>query len=93
MKLLIASLAFTLTAAPAFAMCVGSGNFQSCTDNSGNSYSVTRMGNITTMQGHNSETGSNWDQTSTTFGNTTFHNGTDKNGDSWSSTCINGICN
>ncbi|WP_157784533.1 hypothetical protein [Sinorhizobium fredii] len=93
MKLVIASLALSLIAAPAYAACVGSGNFQSCFDNSGNSYSVTRMGNHTMMQGHNSETGSNWSQNSTTVGNTTFHNGIDKDGDSWSSTCINGICN
>lgn len=45
------------------------------------------------MQGHNSRTGSNWSQQSTTFGNSTMHSGQDANGDSWNSTCINGYCN
>ncbi len=93
MKTLIASLAFSLISAPAFAMCVGTGNLSSCTDESGNSYTVQRMGNTTFMNGTNSSTGSNWSQQSTTVGNSTFHNGIDKDGDSWTSTCINGICN
>ncbi len=93
MKIAVATLALSLITAPAYAMCVGTSTFQSCSDDSGNNYSVTRMGNTTMMQGNNYRTGSNWNQTSTTMGRTTFHNGTDSNGDSWSTTCINGICN
>lgn len=93
MKIAVTTLALSLITAPAYAMCVGSSNFQSCTDTSGNSYTVNRMGNTTIMQGNNYRTGSNWNQTTTTYGNTTFHNGVDKDGDSWSSTCVNGFCN
>ncbi len=93
MKIAFTALALSLIIAPAHAACFGTDTFQSCTDNSGNSYSVTRMGNHTMMQGYNSETGSNWSQNSTTVGNTTFHNGVDKDGDSWSTTCTSGFCN
>ncbi|MNF01934.1 hypothetical protein [Ensifer canadensis] len=93
MKTLIAALALSLIAAPAFALCIGSDTLQSCTDTSGNSYTINRMGNTTFMNGSNAETGSQWNQTSTTVGNSTFHNGTDKDGNSWSTSCINGICN
>lgn len=70
----------------ASATCVGSGTFQSCTDSSGNSYNVQRYGNTTNVQGTNAQTGSNWNQSSTTMGNTTMHNGTAANGSSWSGT-------
>ncbi|MDX0999923.1 hypothetical protein CN233_14755 [Sinorhizobium meliloti] len=93
MKIVIASLAFSLISAPVFAMCVGTDTFSSCSDASGNNYSVTRTGNTTFMNGTNTHTGSNWSQTSTTIGNSTFHNGIDKDGEGWSSTCINGFCN
>ncbi|WP_457578810.1 hypothetical protein [Ensifer adhaerens] len=93
MKIAVVTLTLSLITAPAYAMCVGTNTFQSCTDNSGNNYTINRMGNTTMMQGNNYRTGSNWNQTSTTFGNTTFHNGVDKDGDSWSSTCVNGFCN
>ncbi|WEX76654.1 hypothetical protein PYH37_004974 [Sinorhizobium numidicum] len=93
MRILIASLAFSLISAPAFALCVGTETLSSCTDASGNSYTVTRMGNTTFMDGTNARTGSDWSQTSTTIGNSTFHNGIDKDGNSWNSACINGICN
>lgn len=68
------------------AACVGSGSYQSCTDQYGNSYSIQRYGNQTQMQGYNSQTGSSWSQHSTTMGNTTFHNGWDSDGDNWNST-------
>src|SRR5690606_40219596 len=58
-------LAFGLSAT-AQAACVGSPGFQTCTDNSGNSYSVQRFGGSTYMQGRNSATGSNWSQQSHT---------------------------
>ncbi|RDL50151.1 hypothetical protein BLJAPNOD_01269 [Ensifer sp. M14] len=60
MKTLIAALTLSLIAAPAFALCMGSDTLQSCTDTSGNSYTTTRMGNTTFMQGSNAETGSTW---------------------------------
>lgn len=93
MKTLIASLALSLIAAPAFALCVGSDTLQSCTDSSGNNYTVTRMGNTTMMEGSNARTGSRWSQDSYSMGNSVLHQGRDSNGNSWSTTCINGICN
>ena len=68
------------------ASCFGTGNFQSCTDASGNSYSVQRYGNTTYTQGYNGSTGNSWNQTSSTYGNTTYHNGVAGNGNSWSGT-------
>lgn len=68
------------------AACYGSGSYQNCTDDSGNSYSVRRYGNTTQMDGYNSQTGSNWSQTSRTMGNTTYHEGIAGNGNSWNST-------
>ena len=66
----------TLLAAPifAFANCVGSPSFQTCTDASGNSYSVQRFGNTTAVQGRSLD-GSNWSQQTQTIGNTTYQNG------------------
>jgi len=69
---------------PVKAQCIGSGSFQTCTDTSGNSYTINRMGNSTFMNGYNSRTGSTWSQDSTTIGGTTFHNG-QTNGRSWNS--------
>jgi hypothetical protein len=69
--------------------CFGSGAFQTCSDlSTGNTYNVQRFGNTTMMQGSNSNTGTNWDQTSHTFGNTTQHYGTAGNGNTWSGTTI-----
>lgn len=70
------------------AMCVGTDSFQSCTDNSGNSYTINRFGNTTMMQGSNPN-GSQWNQTSQTYGNTTYHNGTAANGNQWNGTTTN----
>lgn len=83
--------AFLITAVLALplaanANCFGSGNFQTCTDSSGNSYSVQRYGNTTNVQGYNPSTGNNWNQSSSTYGNTTYHNGMASNGNSWSGT-------
>jgi hypothetical protein len=77
--------AFLMTGA-ANAGCIGSGSFQTCNDASGNSYTVNRFGNTTTMNGYNSQTGSTWSQNSNTVGNTTFHNGTSSDGNSWNLT-------
>src|SRR5690554_4138984 len=91
MKKLLAITAISAAfAAPySIAACVGSGSFQTCTDNSGNSYSVQRIGNTTITNGYNSNTGSNWSQTSNTIGNTTIHNGTSSNGNNWHGTTQN----
>lgn len=90
-KLAFATIAISaVLAAPiASAGCVGTGSFQTCTDNSGNSYNVQRIGSTTITHGYNSNTGSNWSQTSNTIGNTTFHNGTSSNGNSWNGTTQN----
>ena len=79
-----AALAFSASASAA---CYGTGSFQNCYDsNTGNSYNVQRFGNTTRMNGYNAGTGSTWNQTSQTFGNTTYHRGTAANGNSWNST-------
>jgi hypothetical protein len=70
-----------------FAQCYGTDNYKQCYDSgSGNSYSVQKYGNTTTMNGTNSRTGSNWNQRSTTYGNTTYNSGTAANGNSWNTT-------
>lgn len=68
------------------AACYGSGNFKSCYDNSGNSYTVQKFGNQTVTNGYNSSTGSSWSQNSSTYGNTTYQNGTSSTGGSWNQT-------
>ena len=93
MKTILVALVAGLFASSASAACYGSKSFQTCSDDSGNNYTVQRFGNSTYMQGYNSRTGSNWSQNSTTFGSTTFHNGRDKDGNSWNTTCTNGWCN
>lgn len=70
------------------AACVGTANFYSCNDASGNNYTVNRMGNMTTVQGNNPNTGSQWNQTSTTMGNMTMTNGV-TNGRPWNETQTN----
>lgn len=89
MKRLAAALLASLLASTASAACVGSGLFQTCTDSSGNTYTVQRMGNQTTMQGYNPSTGSNWSQQSNTFGGTTIVNGNDSQGRTWNNTIQN----
>lgn len=68
------------------AACYGSGAFQTCTDNSGNTYNVQRYGNTTEVQGSNASTGSNWSQQTQTYGNTTYHQGIAGNGQGWNGT-------
>lgn len=70
------------------AACYGTGAFRSCTDDSGNSYTVQRYGNTTQVQGYNANTGSTWNQSSSTYGNTTQTYGTAVNGQNWNSTTI-----
>lgn len=94
MRVMFSALLLIVSAMPVAAACVGSGSYQSCYDpQSGNSYSVQRYGNTTTMYGNNAKTGSSWSQQSTDFGNTTMHNGRDSRGNSWTTTCVNGVCN
>lgn len=68
------------------AACYGTDTFSNCYDDSGNSYSVSRLGNSTYVNGYNLNTGSNWSQTSNTFGNTTYQSGYDSEGNNWSQT-------
>lgn len=82
----VLALAASLTAQ---AQCVGSGTFQTCMDSSGNTYNIQRFGNTSYMDGSNARTGTRWDQTSTTFGNTTYHDGTASNGQRWSGSTTN----
>lgn len=68
------------------AACYGSGSYQDCYDDNGNSYTVNRYGNSTELNGYNAQTGSTWNQHSETIGNTTYHTGTASNGNSWNMT-------
>jgi hypothetical protein len=81
MKKLAILLSLSAAAFGAQAQCFGSGSFQTCTDASGNSYTVNRMGNTTMVNG--SGPNGTWNQTSQTIGNTTFHNGQAVNGNNW----------
>jgi hypothetical protein len=65
---------------------VGTGTFRTCYDDKGNNYTVQDLGSMTITNGYNSQTGSNWSQTDTTFGNTTITNGNAGNGNSWNMT-------
>ena len=84
--LTVITMAASLVAAPTWAACFGSPNMYTCSDNSGNSYNVNRFGNTTTVNGYNAQTGSNWNQTSQHYGNTTYTQGQAANGNSWNST-------
>lgn len=94
MKRAVFAAGFSLAvAASAQATCVGSGVFSSCYDaQSGNSYTIQRHGNSTYMNGYNSNTGSNWSQTTNDFGSTSQTYGTDSRGNSWTQTCVSGTC-
>ncbi len=75
----------SIIAVESHAACYGSGAYKNCYDaETGNSYNVRRLGNTTYLDGYNSNTGSNWSQTSRNSGNTTYHNGYDSDGNSWS---------
>lgn len=78
-----------LASAPAFANCIGGAYLQTCNDANGNSYTVNHMGNTTQVSGYNPNTGSQWNQTSQTMGNSTYTNGTAANGASWNETQTN----
>jgi hypothetical protein len=79
----------TLFNTPVFANCFGGPAMQTCNDNSGNSYTVNRFGNTTTVQGYNAQTGSSWNETASTNGNTTYINGQAANGANWNENVTN----
>lgn len=66
------------------AACIGSDTLATCTDDSGNTYTVNRMGDTTMVNGSNPD-GSTWSQTSQTMGNMTVTNG-ETNGQPWNMT-------
>jgi hypothetical protein len=78
-----AAIVGTLT--PSFAICVGSGLNQYCSDHSGNTYAVQRFGRQYYINGFNAKTGTTWSQTLTSVGGTTFYKGM-TNDDSWNLT-------
>lgn len=80
--LILASIALSSTA---YARCTGYGSSQHCTDDSGNSYNVRRIGNTTYMDGTAAD-GSTWSQTTRKIGSTTYHDGVAADGNSWSGT-------
>jgi len=88
MKKYLFAMAITALAFSANAGCYGSGSYKTCTDDSGNTYNVQRYGNTTNVQGYNAQNGTNWSQTSNTYGNTTQTYGTAGNGQNWNSTTI-----
>lgn len=79
---------FVCTSFAANAQCIGSNSFSTCSDNNGNTYTVSRMGNTTMVNG-NSSNGSSWSQTSNTVGNSTYTTGTASNGQNWNETQTN----
>ena len=66
--------------------CVGTEDFKSCTDASGNHYTVNKFGDQTIVNGSNYNTGNTWSQTSTHLGDMTITNGRAADGGSWNST-------
>lgn len=87
MKKFITPLAITVSlfSSAAFAQCIGSDSYQTCTDQSGNTYNVSRSGNQTTVNG-TAANGNTWNQTSTKMGNQTYTNGMAVDGSTWNST-------
>ena len=68
-----------------FAARYGSDNIYNCSDASGNSYTVNKLGFGTTVNGYNSNTGSSWSQNSNRIGDTTYIRG-NSNGKAWNET-------
>ncbi|CAB3796022.1 hypothetical protein LMG28688_04218 [Paraburkholderia caffeinitolerans] len=80
--------AFTSNAALA-SYCVGQDTdpIQTCHDDSGNTYRIRRMGDVTTVDGSNDSTGSSWSQRTVRRGeNTTYTTGVAANGAEWDET-------
>lgn len=68
------------------ASCIGSSTMYTCNEQDGSSYRVNKIGGTTYLNGSNSQTGSNWTQTSRSIGNTTYQSGTDSDGNMWNQT-------
>jgi hypothetical protein len=60
LSLVAIGLATLLGASTGDAACLGTGSFSTCTDASGNHYTVNRFGNQTMMNGYNASTGYTW---------------------------------
>src|SRR5262249_22755240 len=88
MRTFVIAATMLLGASVADAACIGTDSFSTCTDASGNSYTVNRFGNQTIMNGYSASTGSTWSQQTTTLGNMTMHNGM-TNGSPWHETEMN----
>ncbi|MFM0327787.1 hypothetical protein [Caballeronia glebae] len=87
-RFLVALFAVSLSGS-AVAACYGSAALSTCNDANGNSYTVNRMGNTTSVNGYNAQTGSSWNQMSNTVGNTTYINGNAANGAHWNENITN----
>lgn len=86
MKKLILTTAMLLSSVSIYAAenCFGSESMRTCTDyNTGNTYTVNKIGNNTQITGRNSRSGSNWSQNTQTIGNQSYTTGRDKDGNSW----------
>jgi hypothetical protein len=79
-------LALLLVAGPVAANCFGTATLKTCTDDSGNTYTVQRLGNTTFVDGYNAQTGSQWSQNTQRVGNISYTTGNDADGNSWSQT-------
>ncbi|MEM5449531.1 MULTISPECIES: hypothetical protein [Paraburkholderia] len=78
------------TAPAAFAKCWGNDAFQNCVDESGNSYTVQRFGNTSTVNGYQQKLpGEAWEQTGASIGDTTFITGQAADGSTWTETITN----
>lgn len=88
-KLIIIGLSFLL-AGFAQAKCYGTKENKVCYSNNGNTHYVNKVGNYTSVSGHNSRTGSQWSSNYSTYGNTTYATGRSKRGRSWNETMVRG---
>jgi len=70
----------------AYAGCVGTSTYKTCTDSTGNTYTTQRIGNSSYTSGYNAQTGSSWNQSSQRIGNSSYTTGRDASGNSWNST-------
>ena len=86
MKLLLILCTTLAMTGAANAACVRTGTYKSCTDASGNHYTVNKFGDQTIVNGSNSNTGKRWSQTSTQMGDMTITNGRAADGKTWHST-------
>lgn len=75
--------AFIFAAFSSHADCYGTGSFRTCTDDSGNNYTINKSRNSTYVHGSNAETGSTWNSQTYRSGNTSSTYGTDSDGNSW----------